>query len=339
VQAVVQYCTACEATENSEGAVKKPRFQRAAAALATGIAASAALVATAAFTATPAARQADIVTHWVPPPGYYLAHDRGGQVDHHVLYHGTDSLALARMREARVLFLGNSRLMFALNGAALQSFFRERGLTYYVLGFGHTEQDEFPARIIEKYNLRPAVVVVNVDGFFADSQSEWAAKTIEESWFDAWKLQFEAEAAHAVRRRVHAVLPHYVDLQHGDREVVLYRSRDDGTWFLANDFGEGLPFSWPSEDRHEPSTPSLLAAEAFKQALEGRGARLVLCLVPSPRSSLHRARTVAAHLGVPLIAPTLGDLYSIDGSHLSATSSWRFGKEFLGELDQVLPSP
>ncbi len=147
----------------------------------------------------------------MPPEAgtYYLAHDRGGQVDHHVLYHGTDGLAMERLKAAQVLFLGNSRLMFALDRGALRQFFDELGLTYYVLGFGHTEQDDFPARIIAKYDLRPEVVVVNADGFFWDGQSEWAAKTIEESAFDAWKLQFESEAAHRLRRAIHRVVPQY----------------------------------------------------------------------------------------------------------------------------------
>jgi hypothetical protein len=306
--------------------------------LACGAITLAVLVLVAAATAPPTARQLDIVTHRMPPEAgsYYLAHDRGGQVDHHVLYHGTDAVALARMREAQVLFLGNSRLMFALDRGALREFFDELGLTYYVLGFGHTEQDDFPARIIAKYDLRPEVVVVNADGFFMDSQSEWAAKTIEESSFDAWKLQFESEAAHRVRRDIHSVVPQYVDLLRGGREVILYRSRLDGTWFIANEFGDEFPFPWPPLDRNEPSARSLRSAEVFKQDLASRGGELVLCLVPSPQASIHRARVLAAHVGVPLVAPAVDGLTTIDQSHLSAASSWRFEQVFFAELREIL---
>jgi hypothetical protein len=313
------------------------RTRRSVAALAIGVGTCAVLAALAGATATPAARQLDIVTHRQPPDdSYYLAHDRGGHVDHHVLYHATDPVALAHMRAADVLFLGNSRLMFALDRGALQEFFKKIGLTYYVLGFGHTEQDDFPARIIEKFDLRPSVVVVNADGFFWDTQSDWAAKTVQESWFDAWKLQFESEAAHLVRRRLHAAFPQYVDLQRGMREVVIYRSRLDGTWFVANEFDEGQPFSWPSEDRHEPSERSLEAAKAFKRELESRGAQLILALVPSPLTSIHRAQVLASHVGVPLVAPTVDGLTTVDGSHLSTASSWRFERAFFGELGDLL---
>jgi hypothetical protein len=298
------------------------------------------LVVAAALAAPPAAREMAIVSRRQPPQAesYYLAHDRGGVVDHHVLYHGLDAVALARMREARVLFLGNSRLMFALDTGTLRAFFDELGLTYYVLGFGHTEQDDFPARIIANYQLRPSVVVVNADGFFWDGQSEWARKTVRESMFDAWKLQVEAETTHAVRHRLHRVVPHYVDLFRDRREMIVYRSRLDGTWFVANTVEDGVEFPWPPRDRHQPSVRSLRAAESFKRDIEALGARLVLIVVPSPDASIHRAEALAAHLGAPLIAPSVDKLTTIDGSHLSSASSWRFERALLPALREHLRS-
>jgi len=293
------------------------------------------------LTATPAARQMDIAMHAMPPASgsYYLAHDRGGHIDHHVLFHGIDKVALSNLRQADVLFLGNSRLMFALNQSGLQAFFKDLNLRYYVLGFGHEEQDDFPARIIRKYDLRPSFVVVNVDGFFWDGQSDWASKVMEESAFDAWKLQWEAEASHVVRRRLHAVLPHYVDLKRGQREFVIYRSRLDGSWFVANDFGDGEPFRWPVHDRTEPSSRSKRSAEEFKLDVESRGAKLILVLVPAPHASAHRAQVLADHLGVPLLTPPIAEPKTIDQSHLSLESSLRFEGAFFEELRGLLRKP
>jgi hypothetical protein len=319
---------------------ERPRRARHAVAhVAIGIGTAVAVAAVTALTVSEGARRMDIATYRPPPDvgSYYLAYDRGGQVDHHVIYHGIDREALARLRAAEVLFLGNSRLMFALETGALRAFFATRGLTYYVMGFGHTEQDDFPVRIIAKYDLRPSVVVVNADGFFWDGESAWAARTVRESWFDAWKLQVESEASHWVRRRLHAAIPHYVDLYEGGQELVVFRSRLDGTWFVANEFDEEIPFEWPSSDRHEPSRRSLQAAEAFKRELDARGARLILGLVPAPEASIYRAQVVAAHLGVPLVAPTVSQLATVDRSHLTAASSWRFERAFLAALAELLP--
>jgi hypothetical protein len=286
-----------------------------------------------------AARQADIVTHRDPPAEgkFYLAHDRGGHIDHHVIYHGIDRLVRERLRAADVLFLGNSRLMFALDSTTLGEFFTALGRRYYVLGFGHEEQDDFPLQIIRANDLRPSLVVVNADYFFAGRQSEWAARVIEESDFDAWKIQFEGEASHRVRRVLHRIVPHYVDLGHGHREVVLYRSREDGSWFVANDFDDGRLFAWPPGDRTLPGEAAHESAASFKRELEARGARLVLCVVPGPEVSLHRARAFAEQLSVPMIVPNPGALRTIDNSHLSADSARRVARDLLAQLRVYLP--
>lgn len=252
---------------------RRARTLQDAAYLGFGVFTAAALGAAAHLLAVPGLWAADIVAYRRPPDrgSFYLAHDRGGHVDHHVLYHGIDEVSLARMREADVLFLGNSRLMFALPGDVLRRFFEARGLSYYVLGFGHEEQDDFPLHIIRRFDLRPSLVVVNADGFFAADQSAWAEQVTRESAFDAWKLQLEAEAAHRVRRVLHRFVPHYVDARKAEREFVIFRSRDDGTWFVATDFGEGSAFAWPSNDRRQPDDGALAAALAFEREIESRG--------------------------------------------------------------------
>lgn len=297
------------------------------------------LVGFAAVLAPRAASTADIIRHEDPAPwgSFYLAHDRGGHIDHHVLYHGIDRRARERLREADLLFLGNSRLMFALEFRIMRALMPPGTVDYYALGFGHEEQDDFPLAIIRRFDVRPKLVVVNADQFFASESSEWAERVVEESDFDAWKVQVEGEIAHSVRRRLHRVVPHYVDLRRGEREVVLYRSRDDGTWFVANDFGPGASFAWPPDDQRQPTAEALRHAADFKHDLEARGARLVLCLVPAPAASLHRARVLADHLGVPLLVPDATELRTIDGSHLSYDSAARVAASLVAQLRPLLP--
>jgi hypothetical protein len=301
-----------------------------------GLWACAAAITAGALLRPAAAYEADIVRHQDPPSDdFYLAHDRGGHIDHHVLFHGIDDRARAAMRAADVLFLGNSRLMFALDSRIM----REHALlqNYYVLGFGHEEQDDFPLEIIRSSDLRPSVVVINADRFFASDQSDWAERVIDESDFDAWKVRVEGQAAHRVRRILHRLVPQYVDLRRGQREVVLYRSRQNGTWFVANDFGLGTAFIWPENDTTTPTPAALAAAAEFKHALEQRGARIVLCLIPGPGVSLHRAQQLAAHLSVPLIVPEAGEIRTIDGSHLSYESAVRVTASLIERLRPHLP--
>ena len=97
----------------------------------------------------------DIATAADPPAGHFLAHDRGGHVDHHVLLHGMDAETLRNLQRADVLLMGNSRLMFALRGEALRQYFVMRGLRPFALGFGHEEQHQFPLEVMRRHHLRP----------------------------------------------------------------------------------------------------------------------------------------------------------------------------------------
>lgn len=168
----------------------------------------------------------------------YLAHDRGGHVDHHVHYFGLDRDAIDALSRADVLFLGNSRLMFALRPAVLDPYFRARGLRYYAMGFGFREGDRFPLEVLRRFDVWPPVVVVNADGFFGTGLSEWAANVVEDSRFDAMKRWWESEVTHEVRRAVHRVAPNWLDvfgrpgLPDGD-EFIAYRSRRNGTWRVS----------------------------------------------------------------------------------------------------------
>lgn len=277
-----------------------------------------------------------------PSDDYYLAHDHGGHVDHHVLYFGTDAEALAHLRRADVLLLGNSRLMFAARPRVLDAFFESRGLRYYILGFGFREADRFPLAVIEKFDLRPRFVIVNADGFFANWLSDFARTVIKDTTFGAWKFRQEAETAHEVRRAMHQLVPNWVDLlgRPGfarQRELVIYRSRTNGAWQLS----PWEPGTMPVYGR-DPAEPALAPGEAeaarrFKAAMDRRGSSLVLTYVPTPRPLGGGPALQADVLGVPLVWPEPSGLHSADGDHLDEPSAVAWTEAFVRELGRLLP--
>ncbi len=184
--------------------------------------------------------QVQIIARAERPPDddHYLANDVAGHIDHHVIYFGIDDEVVANLRAAEVLFLGNSRLMFALRPRVLRPFFDDDAVPYYVMGFGFREADRFPLAIIRALDLRPRLVVVNVDGFFGGGLSPWADVVIRDTPLAARKLQLEAEAAHDARRVVHQVVPNWLRLFGLPglglrRTFIAYRSRVDGTWEVS----------------------------------------------------------------------------------------------------------
>jgi hypothetical protein len=276
---------------------------------------------------------------------FYLANGRGGHVDHHVLFFGLDDTAIAHLRAADVLFLGNSRLMFAMDPAVFGPFFEARGLKPYVMGFGFREADAFPLAVMRRLDLRPRLVVVNADGFFGGGLSDWAEEVVRDTPFEARKWQWESESAHGAARVIHQLVPNWLELLgrpgFPDRTgFIAHRSRTDGSW-LVSSAREGpretiLPsdLAVPEPGRHEFS-----GARRFKAELDARGARLVLMLVPTPERMGGSPVRLAETLGVPFVDAGVAGLSSKDNSHLDAESAPHFTRALLEALAPHLPPP
>jgi hypothetical protein len=277
-----------------------------------------------------------------PPDGdHYLAHDRGGHVDHHILYFGTDAESLDNLKRAEVLFLGNSRLMFALQARVLQPHFSARGVPYFVLGFGFNEGDAFPLAIIERFDLRPRLVVVNVDGFFGEGLSEWAQQVVRDTPFATRKLRWEAEASHEARRVIHRVVPNWLNLFgrpgfNEGREFIAYRSRLDGTWVVSPWPEAATPVEPPPPDAPAPGRVEIASAVRFAATLAARGARVLLTSVPAPTRRGAGPVHYASLLQVPLVTPSVAGLTTYDGSHLTPTSALAWARAFVSALDPHL---
>jgi len=279
----------------------------------------------------------------VEPPSddHYLAYDGGGNIEHQVLYFGLDGEAIAHLRRADVLLLGNSRLMFAARPGVLGRFFESRGLRYYALGLGFREADRFPLAIIEKFDLRPRYVVVNADGFFSDSLSDAATATVSDSHFGAWRKRWEAEASHAVRRVLHQTVPNWIDLfgRAGflwRREVIGYRSRSNGTWEVYP--WEPASLAVEGRDMHLPplNIRETESALRFHAAMAARGAALVLTFVPTPKPMAGGPALFAELLGVPLVTSHPFGLGSHDGDHLDHNSAVVWSESLVRELGRVI---
>ena len=81
---------------------------------------------------------------------------------------------------------------------------------------------------------------------------------------------------------------------------------------------------------------NLALARAFKEAVEAQGAQLVFVLMPGRDVSLTHAQMMADLLQVPLVAPEVEGLRTMDGSHLTDESAARYAPVFFQHLDPVL---
>src|SRR5215469_7614876 len=123
----------------------------------------------------------------------FLAYCRSpGYVDyeHGALYYGLEPKVRESIRAAQVLFLGNSRLQAAFAANAAREYFRARGISYFVMGFGYGDVSPFEQPVMERSGASPKVIVINTDPFFVEPNrlSEPAKEAIEGGPKYLWRL-------------------------------------------------------------------------------------------------------------------------------------------------------
>ena len=272
-----------------------------------------------------------------PSSDFYVATD---SLDHIVLSRGWDE-TVPHLKAADVLFLGNSRVMLGFSRTELGTMFDRLGMHYYLLGFGHTEGDQFPLAIIRKFNLRPRFVVINADPFFVGGVSPFGRKVASMSTFDARKALFEGAAHDRFVSALRPLLPHWPDLADGPvSRLPLYRARSDGAWLGPSAFAKTTPVR---EGVDAPPGPvpeaRLLLAKQFKAEMDARGTQIILTCVPSPAADRRQAEEFARYLDVPLVDPHMDGLETFDRNHLTPESARRFTAAFVAAVEPVLSAP
>lgn len=255
-----------------------------------------------------------------------LVYDGHRAVDQYRMYHDQGGI-LNQARDADVLFLGNSRVLCAFDHELLSRFTKGNGASFYNLGFGYDEGGQFPLELIERFDLRPKVVVVNCDGSFWGELSSAAISAMNGARWKTWTDVFELEAAWRLRRSIHRVVPKIVN---SDR-IAIWRRHVDGSWIVLSDESQEAPVSYirstvgPSE-----FSAAIEAAASYRDRLDALGIQMLFTLVPSKTSNLDFAEAMAEELEIPLLVPSSDlQLTTFDGDHLDSQSSKKFTKVFL----------
>jgi hypothetical protein len=275
------------------------------------------------------------------PSDSYIAYclDRAyGDFEHEGFYFGLNRTAEALAR-TQVLFLGNSRMQYALSRANVAPFFAARKARFFVMGFGHGEQSRFAELVLKRHPARPALAVINVDPFFTDGITEPAAFPVLHpiaARIDAvFKSTLQRPRAWLCRAGPGVLIE---PLLCRGRPAML-RSEMTGQWDVTIFAGEpdppiALAAATPVADGELDqwlARARVLAPEFLKTV----GARcIVFTAVPSDAGIIY-AQRLAGELGVPFIAPQLAGLTTIDHVHLDARSGTAWSDALLGALDRI----
>lgn len=250
--------------------------------------------------------------------------------DHGAFWFDLEPAAQRAAGRARVLFLGNSRIQFAMSSPATARWFAERSIPFYTLGFSHYESITFTTPVLERVKPRPQAYVINADRFFA----EWLSPTAQRVVYER-----DARARYQEKRfwqHLHEPLCSTLPMLCG-REFAVYRTIENGLWFTSGakpDRRVGVADGPAADAAQWPHFIEL--AQGFVDRLPVPRQCVVLTIVPYGSTKRAEAQAIAQALGVALIAPQVDGLTTFDGSHLDSGSAARWSDAFLQSAGPVL---
>jgi hypothetical protein len=265
--------------------------------------------------ACPAADTADTFLADCNSSGY-------GDYDHGAFWLGLEPTAQRAARDADVLFLGSSRLQFALSTEATRKWFSSPPVAFYLLGFSHTENVAFVAPLLQKIHPLATVYVINVDRFFSKVETEPATELLRDR---------ESQTHYAEKRfwqRLQEPLCAAVPFICGN-QLAFFRHREDGVWHLKGTapFKSAATADGPASDVERWSEFADVG-NAFVAQLPVDRQCVILTIVPYNGTKRAEAEAIAQRLGLALLAPEVQGLTTFDGSHLDPPSAERWSDAF-----------
>jgi len=255
----------------------------------------------------------------------YLAYCNGAnyaEYEHGAFYFNMEPFVEDSVRNADVLFLGNSRLQVAFSTAPTAQWFSANSARYYLLGFSYYENAFFEGLLLSRIHPRARVYIINVNDFFDNSETVPVQTILHDSKAqDQYKLKKLWQDVH---ERVCGTFKALCG-----NKFVIFRSRVNGTYHT-----EGMAGSKPVPVSYDPVADQNAAGSSIAIAIDflsrfTRGKCVILTIVPYVGTKIETAEAIARGVGLKLVTPrSLEGLHTADGFHLDQPSARRWSQAF-----------
>jgi len=272
------------------------------------------------------------------------------------LYYGFGD-AIPNARKADVLFLGNSRMLFAFRESAVSPISEETGLRFFNLCFPANDGMVMAHQTILRHDLKPSIVVVNDSSFFSALWSPYAKSTADAGVWGAWMRVTEHRLSWSLRVRFHRWFP-FFNFGHLRKAVppITCQSPEDGCLVAENVSRGEDPVDIRLVTKEDVVPPEKArVARWFVREMAKRGCAVVLTNIPydvmtyarmrkqgsamgallsAPENlvAFRRSEKLAEELGIPLVSVSERGLQTFDGSHLTEESARRFSRDFFKQF-------
>lgn len=268
-----------------------------------------------------------------PASGYgsdqYLAYCQTtgyGDYDHGAFWFAMEPDAQRAAANADVLFLGNSRMQFALSTDATTQWFSSIDAQFYLLGFSFGENTQFEAPLLDRLNPLAKVYVINVDRFFDEDWVSSPVQAIRHRPDDALASFEEKKRWQTFHKSICTAVPAICGHQ-----VAFFRSRGNGAWQLQG----SERFKAAAVSDTVPDADDLAHLKRYAELGQEFVSRLpvdrqcvILTIAPWEATKASEARAIADALKLDLVAPKLEGLRTLDGDHLDRESAQRWSAAF-----------
>jgi hypothetical protein len=252
----------------------------------------------------------------------YCQADGYGDYDHGAFVFALEPPAQDSARLADVLFLGNSRLQFALSANATDEWFASQSIRHYLLGFSYSDGHVFAQEVLRKLKPQAKVYIINMDGFFSTFVSDVAKPILSDpTTVERYENKRRWQSIH---RPVCGLLPALCG-----REFTVFRVHETGRWIgIAGQFQGEMVTDDPMVDP-QALQQQVAAGRYFLDRLTARRECVILTVIPTVQTPHAMAKAVSAGLKMELISPSMDGLQTFDGSHLDEQSAERWSKGFM----------
>ncbi len=278
-----------------------------------------------------------------------IGFDAFGYREPYQFWHDRDGVA-EPVRSADVVFLGSSRAQFAYDQSLLLTEFQRRNLKVYNLSFGCNENIGFGVELLERYQVKPSVFVINLDlNIFRKKFSRCTRDVVAGRGAIAFQrhrlaqaLQFSALTI--LNNLISWIAPHEVD-HYLLPNYLLVRRKDHGFW--AADIFETRAQARdaaPIVMADDPECRRSLDAEERQNIDYWRdrlvqinpNATILLTYIPHDQFCPDRLRAMANYLNQPGFQySNPANLKTFDTSHLTRDSARDYTREFLDWLESI----
>jgi hypothetical protein len=270
--------------------------------------------------------------------------------DQDIFFHDIGS-SIENLRRADVVIVGSSLVAFAIDGTVAKNILGSKySLSFYNLSFVGISSGEFTRRILERYHIRPKLLIINADDgggsgnfFHRGIQRSFSAdvKTIaatEHNRITAFKEVARRNLRWRLERLFKTVF-HSTSPDRDNRVPISLFYRDAAT-------GDADMTAFPRYENADNPPPLIKrdpdchttddVVKTAKDFVRDIRSELVLTLVPNTHYCEQQAREIASKLGIELVLPGKLTYSSWDGGgHYDRRGSFEFTTDLIAALEKT----